>query len=144
MPPKLKKSDSAGYSGKQLWQKLGYKDGLTVLTVNAPASYVNMLGDSLPKLRLVKSTNGPVFAVHLFVTSHETCTVTLTALRKQIDQTGMVWVSWPKKTSKICGDIDENVIRSVALPLGFVDIKVCAVDSDWSGLKLVIRKTERT
>jgi hypothetical protein len=134
----------AGYSGKALWQKLGYREGMTVLAINAPADYLEMLGAAPPELRILKSTRKPYSAVHLFETSQDALKKQLVALRQDISQDGMVWVSWPKKSSKMHGDINDNSIRAAALPLGFVDIKVCAVDDTWSGLKLVIRKTERS
>jgi hypothetical protein len=133
----------AGYSGKPLWQKLGYREGMTVLTINAPQSYNEMLGATPPELRILKSAHKPYSAVHLFETSQDALKKQLIALRQEITQDGMLWVSWPKKSSKMPSDINDNSIRNVALPLGFVDIKVCAVDDTWSGLKLVIRKTER-
>jgi hypothetical protein len=83
-------------------------------------------------------------AVHLFCTARDDLTRRLTALRTSLAHDGYVWVSWPKKSAKVPTDITEDVIRSVALPLGFVDVKVCAVSDEWSGLKLMIRKSERT
>jgi hypothetical protein len=133
----------AGYSGKALWQKLGYRDDMTILTINAPSDYREMLGATPPELRILTSTRKPYAAVHLFETSQDALTKQLVSLRQEITQDGMLWVSWPKKSSKMPSDINDNSIRNVALPLGFVDIKVCAVDDTWSGLKLVIRKTER-
>jgi hypothetical protein len=82
--------------------------------------------------------------VHLFVTERAALRTHLAVLRRQLEQAGFVWVSWPKKASKVPTDITEDVIREIALPLGFVDIKVCAVTEVWSGLKLVIRKSERS
>lgn len=133
----------AGYSGKPLWEKLGYKPGMTVLIVNAPVNYAAMLGGPPPEVRVCLSAPSPYAAVHLFATSKAELDRELKAVRGKLSQQGMVWVSWPKKSSKVETDIGDNVIRELALPLGFVDIKVCAVDEIWSGLKLVIRKTER-
>lgn len=132
-----------GYSGKPLWQKLGYKPGLSVLVINAPENYPDLLGEQLPEVQFVDQIGKSVFAVHIFAKSEQLLVETLTKLRNKIDKDGMVWVSWPKKASKIASDIDENKIRQIALPLGFVDVKVCAVDATWSALKLVIRKEER-
>jgi hypothetical protein len=126
-----------------LWQKLEYREGMAVLIINAPASYRELLGATPPAIRILKSTSKPYAAVHLFATSQEVLKKQLVTLRQDIAQDGMVWVSWPKKTSKMPSDVSENSIRDAALPLGFVDIKVCAVDDTWSGLKLVIRKAER-
>jgi hypothetical protein len=85
-----------------------------------------------------------VQAAHLFVTERSALETKLIALRGRLEQAGFIWVSWPKKSSKVATDITEDTIRDVALPMGYVDIKVCAVSEVWSGLKLVIRKTERT
>ena len=85
----------------------------------------------------------PIEAVHLFTTENMFLNATLSKLRNELKQDGFVWVSWPKKSSKVSTDITEDTIREIALPLGFVDIKVCAVSEVWSGLKLVIRKSER-
>lgn len=134
----------AGYSGKPLWQKLGYQPNLTVLTLNAPPHYAAMLGEMPAQLCLRQSAPKPYAAVHLFTASKDELARRLKVLRGELDQQGMIWVSWPKKASKVETDITDNIIRELALPLGFVDVKVCAVDDVWSGLKLVIRKTERT
>lgn len=85
----------------------------------------------------------PIEAAHVFTTERVFLDATLSNLRNELQQDGFVWVSWPKKASKVKTDITEDVIREIALPLGFVDIKVCAVSDVWSGLKLVIRKSER-
>src|SRR5207247_11038489 len=95
-------------------------------------------------VRIISKTSKSLEAAHLFFTKRAALKRSLVAFRKQLEQTGFVWVSWPKKTSKVETDITEDVIREVALPLGLVDIKVCAVSEVWSGLKLVIRKGERT
>jgi hypothetical protein len=133
----------AGYSDKPLWKKLGYREGMTVLAVNAPPSYRDMLGELPPLVRIVKSASDPYEAVHLFCTVQSDLEKRLKTLRSRLAQNGMVWVSWPKKASKMPSDISDNSIRDAALPLGFVDNKVCAIDDTWSGLKLVIRVTER-
>ena len=85
----------------------------------------------------------PIEAAHVFTTERVFLDATLSNLRNELQQDGFVWVSWPKKASKVKTDITEDVIREIALPLGFVDIKVCAVSDVWSGLKFVIRKSER-
>ena len=135
---------TAGYSGTPLWKKLGYKSGVRVLADGAPAGYAALLG--LPKAENVEWLKKPAAGldfVHLFTTSAAELKKKLSACRKTITPDGAVWVSWPKKASKVPTDITEDVIREVALPLGFVDIKVCAVDETWSGLKLVIRRELR-
>ena len=134
----------AGYSGTPLWKKLGYRDGLVAWVKNGPANYVSLL--NLPRdlsvTRIARTKRGIGF-VHLFATARSELEKNLRLLWEQLDRAGTVWVSWPKKSAGVSTDITEDVIRQVALPLGFVDIKVCAVDETWSGLKLVIRKELR-
>ena len=134
----------AGYSGTPLWKKLGYKQGMTVRVDGAPVDYLGML--ALPDELSVKWAKGErarVGFVHLFVSSKSALRMKLRSCRNAIDSDGVIWVSWPKKSSGVTSDITEDVVREVALPLGLVDIKVCAVDEVWSGLKLVIRKELR-
>ena len=132
-----------GYSGTPLIKKLGIKESLSLLILNAPKEYKSWLGE-LPKgAKLVAKAKPPLEAVHLFVTEGLELDAMLSKLRNELKQDGFVWVSWPKKSSKVPTDVTEDVIRAVALPLGFVDVKVCAVSEVWSGLKLVIRKSER-
>ena len=133
----------AGYSGTPLPQKLGIKPGLTVVTINAPANYRRLLGqipDSVTFSERLKS--GSSF-VHLFTSRRSEMQKKMSILRDKISDNGAIWVSWPKKSSGISTDVTEDVIREIALPLGFVDIKVCAVDETWSGLKLMIRRENR-
>jgi hypothetical protein len=134
---------SAGYSGTPLAKKLGIVGGSVVCTSGAPANYRAILAP-LPdevtfSTRLSKSTD----IVHLFVTDRAAMAKALAGYRTKIRPDAAVWVSWPKKASKVPTNITEDVIREVCLPMGFVDIKVCAVDETWSGLKLVIRKELR-
>jgi hypothetical protein len=134
----------AGYSGTPLWKKLGYRDGLPACVAGGPADYLRMLRLP-PGISVIwKKQPAPgIGFVHQFSTAKAELRKKLQSLRKTIDPSGMVWVSWPKKSSGVKTDITEDVVRQVALPLGFVDIKVCAVDEVWSGLKLVIRKELR-
>jgi hypothetical protein len=134
----------AGYSETPLSKKLGLKSPILLVTVNAPQEYLGWLGELPEGVRVVSKMTEPVQAVHIFVTEREILKKSLATLRGRLEQNGFVWVSWPKKSSKVETDITEDSIREVALPLGFVDIKVCAVSDVWSGLKLVIRKSERT
>jgi hypothetical protein len=133
----------AGYSGTPLAKKLGLKPPMTLVTLDAPRDYRAWLGD-VPGIRISSKAGETIEAVHLFVTDRPVLARRLGVLRKQLATAGFVWVSWPKKSSGVPTDITEDVIRAIALPLGFVDIKVCAVTDVWSGLKLVIRKSERT
>ena len=133
----------AGYSGTPLPQKLGIKPGLMVVTINPPANYRRLLGqipDSVTFSERLKS--GSSF-VHLFTSRRSEMQKKMSILRDKISDNGAIWVSWPKKSSGISTDVTEDVIREIALPFGFVDIKVCAVDETWSGLKLMIRRENR-
>lgn len=139
---------SAGYSGTPLWKKLGVKDGQTTWRVNMPESVAEEIAaGGVAPLLMAKPMAGLAMA-HLFVTRRAELGKHLEKLRGLLAADGIIWVSWPKKTVAkgviaIASDITEDVVRAEALPLGFVDIKVCAVDAMWSGLKLVIRRSER-
>jgi hypothetical protein len=134
----------AGYSRTPLWKKLGYKDDIVAHVDGAPNGYVNSL--ALPSDMSVKwdtrAKEGIGF-VHLFASSRSGLKAKLHRFRKLIAADGVIWVSWPKKTSGVETDVTEDVVRKIALPIGLVDIKVCAVDEIWSGLKLMIRKELR-
>src|SRR5690349_4907584 len=108
-----------------------------------PKEYLSWLGNVSDDLLFIKKSNKIVEAAHIFTTESLFLDATLSTLRHELKQDGFIWVSWPKKSSKVPTDITEDTIREIALPLGFVDIKVCAVSEIWSGLKLVIRKSER-
>jgi hypothetical protein len=114
-----------------------------VWVVNAPRGYKTWLEDLPEGVKLLAKAKSPVDAVHLFATEGVFLDAMLSKLRKELSQDGFIWVSWPKKSSKVPTDITEDIIREIALPLGFVDIKVCAVSEVWSGLKLVIRRSGR-
>ena len=132
-----------GYSGTPLAKKLGIKSPLKLLMINAPKEYKSWLGDLPKDVKLVTQAKKPIEAAHIFTTESAFLDAMLSKLRNELKQDGFVWVSWPKKSSKVRTDITEDTIREVALPLGFVDIKVCAVTEIWSGLKLVVRKELR-
>ncbi len=133
----------AGYSGTPLAQKLGIKESHSVLLDGAPA-HVRALLEPLPKsVRFVSKPSASTDIVHVFGTKKSALARALASYRKRLGPDATVWVSWPKKASKVPTDVTEDVIRAVALPLGFVDVKVCAVDETWSGLKLVVRKALR-
>lgn len=134
---------SAGYSRTPLAKKLGIGEEMTVVAVDPPKNYAALLKPIPNGARIVaRAPNSPTF-VHLFATKRVELSKQLTRLRKTLVPNGTVWVSWPKKASNVPTDITEDVIREIALPMGFVDVKVCAVDETWSGLKLVVRKTLR-
>jgi hypothetical protein len=133
----------AGYSGTPLAKKLGIKPAMRLVAIDAPAEYRDWLGELPTGATILPKPVTPLHAVHVFVRQKSHLGKHLTACRGQLEQSGFIWVSWPKRASKVETDITEDVVREVALPLGFVDIKVCAVSDVWSGLKLVIRKRER-
>ena len=132
-----------GYSGTPLVRKLGIKVGMKLLTINAPNDYRLWLGDLPKDVVLVTKTSDPVEGAHIFATESAFLEATLAKLRPELKQNGFVWVSWPKKSAKVPTNINDDLIRDIALPLGFVDVKVCAVSEVWSGLKLVIRVSAR-
>ena len=134
---------SSGYSGKALGQKLGIKSWSRVKTRNAPAHYLQLLGDLPKDVHVSPRIRKPVDFVHVFALARAQLVAELKRAMSDIEQDGAVWVSWPKKSSGVRTDITEDVIREVALPMGLVDVKVCAMDETWSGLKLVIRKANR-
>jgi hypothetical protein len=135
----------AGYSGTPLWKKLGYKADMSAYVDGGPENYRPLL--DLPadfRVRWLTRPKSDIEFVHLFATSASELKAKLKSYRAKIVPDGVIWVSWPKKSSGVKTDIIEDTIRDVALPMGLVDIKVCAVDEVWSGLKLVIRKKKRT
>ena len=134
---------NAGYSGTPLARKLGIKDGSMVFAPGAPNNYRKLLEPLPPGVRFSTKEGKTTDLVHLFTSKRSELSRSLTAFRKALNAEAVVWVSWPKKASKVPTDITEDVIRQVALPLGWVDITVCAVDDVWSGLKLVVRKELR-
>jgi len=132
-----------GYSGKPLAAKLGIKADSEIYLAGAPEDYLQLIAP-LPdgaevSSRLSKKTS----LVHLFTSRKSELARALQSYRTKLDPNAVVWISWPKKSSKVPTDITEETVREVALPLGFVDIKVCAVTEVWSGLKLVVRKELR-
>ena len=134
---------SSGYSGTPLAKKLSLKDGMRVWWDAVPASVREEIVAEGVQLELLDSPEPPLDAAHIFVTSRADLEAKLHQLLPLLERDGSIWVSWPKKASKVPTDITEDAIRDVCLPIGLVDVKVCAVDAVWSGLKLVIRKTLR-
>jgi hypothetical protein len=134
---------TTGYSGTPLAKKLGIKDGAVVAALDAPKNYRDLLAPLPAGGKIATKPGAASTLVHLFVTEKAKLGKTLVTLRKTLTDEAVLWISWPKKASKMPTDITEDTIRELALPLGFVDIKVCAVDETWSGLKLVVRKELR-
>ncbi|MCR9237914.1 MAG: DUF3052 domain-containing protein [Alphaproteobacteria bacterium] len=133
----------AGYSKTPLFKKLGLKHDMKAVCLNAPENYLALLGRDAPEQDWLDGLGTACDFVHLFTKSKAELEARLPACQDAIKATGMIWVSWPKKASKVPTDITEDTIRSICLPSGLVDVKVCAVDDIWSGLKLVIRKELR-
>ena len=123
--------------------KLGFKESTRLLPLGAPKVYVALVEPLPSGVMFDRRAGEQVDIAHVFVTKRADLRRQLLALRKALRPDASVWVSWPKKSSKVPTDITEDVIRDVALPMGFVDIKVCAVSDVWSGLKLVVRKELR-
>lgn len=134
---------SSGYSGTPLAKKLSLRDGQRVWFDGMPEPVFDEIAEYALELTFVADPAEGIDAAHVFVTERAVLENRLNSLRQQIVSDGQVWVSWPKKASKVSTDITEDTIRELCLPLGFVDTKVCAVDDVWSGLKLVIRKELR-
>jgi len=133
----------AGYSGTPLAKKLGIKEGHRVRIKNAPSNYLDLVSPTPENVQISKSIRKDVDVFHFFTWSSSELSSELPKLISAIDQNGTIWISWPKKSSGVPSTVTEDTIRTVALPLGLVDVKVCAVDETWSGLKLVIRKELR-
>lgn len=134
---------SAGYSGTPLWKKLGVKDGQKTRRSKMPASVAGEIAQGEVRPALMRTPTAGLEMAHVFVTRRAALAEHLARLRPLLAPAGVIWVSWPKKTAGVATDVTEDVVRAECLPLGLVDVKVCAVDGTWSGLKLVVRKTER-
>jgi hypothetical protein len=132
----------AGYSGTPLTKKIGVKDGDRVLLVNEPNNFLALLGE-LPRGVVVANGRNAVNVAILFSTSASDLKRRFGATSKRLTQNGMLWVAWPKKTSGVATDLNENVVRDIGLASGLVDTKVCAIDETWSGLRFVIRLKDR-
>ena len=132
-----------GYSGKPLAAKLGIGEGTDVLAINPPDEYARWLAPLPPGARIIVRRSAATSLVHLFATQRTALAQALQVQRKTLPTDATLWISWPKKSAKVATDITEDTIRELALPLGFVDVKVCAVSEVWSGLKLVVRKSLR-
>lgn len=134
---------TAGYSGTPLAKKLGIAADSRVVAIGAPKEYREWLAPIPDGVVFGRAVSNSTRVVHLFTTERAVLARELARLRDLIAPDAMVWISWPKKAAKVPTDITEDVIRDVALPMGYVDVKVCAVSDVWSGLKLVIRKALR-
>lgn len=133
----------AGYSGTPLPKKLGLSASTRLVVLDGPSDYPSIVGPLPEGAQLGSRIGARTNMVHLFVTERDRLSAELARLRRRLGPDAAVWVSWPKKASRVPTTVTEDVIREVALPLGFVDVKVCAVTEVWSGLKLVVRKELR-
>jgi hypothetical protein len=133
----------AGYSGTPLVRKLGLKPGIAAAVLGAPTGYRRTLG-ALPRgLTLKTAARGPLDFIQMFTKRRRELGTKLPALKRVLAPAGALWISWPKKASGVATDLTEDVIRDLAIAHGLVDVKVCAVDDVWSGLKLVRRLKDR-
>ena len=133
---------NAGYSGTPLAKKLGLRDNDKIRIVNAPDHYFDLFSD-LPSIQIISNKKTPKHFIHYFSKELKQLEKDMPPLKNEIEQNGMIWISWPKKSSRVETDITEDLIRKIALSNGLVDIKVCAIDDIWSGLKLVIPVKDR-
>jgi hypothetical protein len=140
----IRGNSTAGYSGTPLIKKLGIKPGAKAVVINEPANYRKLLGKLPHGARLTNRLVANLDFVHFFATRRSELQKQLNLLRAKLSDSGTLWVSWPKKSAGVPTDVTEDIIRDVALPLGLVDTKVCAVDEIWSGLKLMIRRENRS
>jgi hypothetical protein len=134
---------TAGYSGTPLATKLGIKSGTSIVAIAAPPNYRRLLAPLSGDVRFGTRASKTTDIVHLFAIRAASLEDRLRATLAKVRPDAAVWVSWPKKAAKVPTDITEQTIRDIALPMGLVDIKVCAIDDTWSGLKLVVRKERR-
>ena len=132
-----------GYSGTPLPKKLGIKDGQRVSLVAAPAEVRSELKPSLNACAMLGEQDGDLDFAMLFTKSKADLNKEFTRLARKLAPAGMLWISWPKKSSGVASDLDENVVREIGLAAGLVDVKVCAVTDVWSGLKFVQRLKDR-
>ena len=132
-----------GYSRTPLVKKLGIQSGFRLYAKNSPANYEALIAPLPDGVQILRRLTRDLDMIHFFTTSRAELTANIEPFMGRIKQDGMIWVSWPKKASKVPTDVTEDVIRELILPPGLVDGKVCAVDAIWSGLKLVIRKENR-
>jgi hypothetical protein len=133
----------AGYSGTPLLKKLGIKENTSLYIFKPPADYFTLLGVLPDAVAIKEKAAGALDFIHIFVKEYAVFEKEFLRGQKYLKKDGMLWVSWPKKASKVATDLDENRIRDFGLKNGLVDVKVCAVDDVWSGLKFVVRLKDR-
>lgn len=135
---------TAGYSGTPLIRKLGIKEGYRMQVMDPPKDYWDLLGDLPEGVRVLKtSRSSDLNFVHIFATRKKELQRRFESARARIVDDGMIWASWPKKSSSVDSELDGNLVRSIGLDASLVDVKVCAIDETWSGLKFVVRVEDR-
>ena len=134
---------TADYSQKSLIEKLGIREGFRIIILNPPEGYNNALG-KLPKdVAVTRTLNGPLDFIHLFTKTRGELETKFPLLKQELSQKGMLWISWPKGSSKVDTDLNENIVREIGLKNGLVDVKICAVNEIWSGLKFIYKLKDR-
>lgn len=134
---------TSGYSGTPLAKKLGYKTGFNARLINAPEHYFDLMSGVPEGVDFTDDTATKKDLIHFFTNDAVELVQIMDSIREEIKQNGMIWVSWPKKSSGVPTDVTGDVVRNHALKIRLVDVKVCSVDETWSGLKLMIRKEDR-
>ncbi len=133
----------AGYSGKPLAQKLGIKPGMRLIILNAPDDYASTLGELPEGIEMTQTFEGQFDFIQFFTTEKAVLENRFDELKRILQPDGMLWISWPKKAARMQTDLTDNMVRDIGLAKGLVDVKVCAVDERWSGLKFVYRLKDR-
>jgi hypothetical protein len=133
----------AGYSKRSLTDKLGIKEGASIFLLHAPKDYLKILGKLPKNARIAQRSDAPFSFIHAFYVRRKDFEQEFTNCKQLLLPDGMFWVSWPKGSSKVETDLNENIIRDIGVEKGLVDVKVCAVDEVWSGLKFVYRLKDR-
>ncbi len=135
----------SGYSSTPLAKKLGIKEDFKIILLNQPDYYINLFERLPSNIEFVDLQNeDQIDFIHFFTKSEQELQRKILDLKSKLKPTGMIWVSWPKKASKVPTDVDDSVVRRIGLESGLVDVKVCAVDGIWSGLKFVFRLKDRS
>jgi len=134
---------SAGYSRKSLIEKLGIRKGFKIVILNPPKDYANTLGKLPRDVSVTKTLKGPLDFIHFFTKERDELEFKFPIFKQELSQTRVLWISWPKESSKVDTDLNENIVREIGLKNGLVDVKICAVDEIWSGLKFVYRRKDR-
>ncbi len=134
---------ATNHAKRSLMRKLGLKEGLTITILNPPPNYHNTLGRLPKNITEMKTLRGSLDFIHLFTKKKEELATEFPRLKRTISQNGVIWISWPKASSDVETDLDEDTVRKTGLSNGLVDVKICAIDEDWSGLKFVYRLKDR-